>query len=123
MEEGWDRFSAATFAYQSTAFPMLTGTLITAAGFLPIATARSTTGEYTFAIFAVVAMSIRPERHAHQLQQLAGFLAFQRVVKDFGILALDLPGVEEEGPVDVGNEVVEGGTEGLRDRGTERQRD
>ncbi|HQN12094.1 MAG TPA: efflux RND transporter permease subunit, partial [Quisquiliibacterium sp.] len=51
IEEGFDTFAAATFAYTSTAFPMLTGTLITAAGFLPIATARSTTGEYTFAIF------------------------------------------------------------------------
>jgi multidrug efflux pump len=58
MEEGWDRFSAATFAYRSTAFPMLTGTLITAAGFLPIATAKSTTGEYTFAIFAVVTIAL-----------------------------------------------------------------
>ena len=43
IEEGSDRFSAATFAYTSTAFPMLTGTLITASGFLPIATAKSTT--------------------------------------------------------------------------------
>ena len=58
MEEGWDRFRAATFAYRSTAFPMLTGTLITAAGFLPIATAKSTTGEYTFAIFAVVTIAL-----------------------------------------------------------------
>jgi multidrug efflux pump len=58
VEEGWDRFSAATFAYRSTAFPMLTGTLITAAGFLPIATAKSTTGEYTFAIFAVVTIAL-----------------------------------------------------------------
>jgi multidrug efflux pump len=58
VEEGQDRFAAATFAYRSTAFPMLTGTLITAAGFLPIATARSTTGEYTFAIFAVVTIAL-----------------------------------------------------------------
>jgi multidrug efflux pump len=58
VEEGWDRFSAATYAYSSTAFPMLTGTLITAAGFLPIATAKSTTGEYTFAIFAVVTIAL-----------------------------------------------------------------
>jgi len=36
MEEGMSRFEAATFAYTSTAFPMLTGTLITAAGFLPL---------------------------------------------------------------------------------------
>ena len=58
IEEGLDKFSAATFAYTSTAFPMLTGTLITAAGFLPIATAKSTTGEYTFAIFAVVTIAL-----------------------------------------------------------------
>ena len=58
IEEGYSRFYAATYAYTSTAFPMLTGTLITAAGFLPIATARSATGEYTFAIFAVVTMAL-----------------------------------------------------------------
>ena len=58
IEEGLDKFSAATFAYTSTAFPMLTGTLITASGFLPIATARSNTGEYTFAIFAVVTIAL-----------------------------------------------------------------
>lgn len=58
IEEGFDRFQAATFAYSSTAFPMLTGTLITAAGFLPIATAKSATGEYTFAIFAVVTIAL-----------------------------------------------------------------
>lgn len=58
IEEGHSRFFAATFAYTSTAFPMLTGTLITAAGFLPIATARSATGEYTFAIFAVVTLAL-----------------------------------------------------------------
>jgi len=58
IEEGFDTFAAATFAYTSTAFPMLTGTLITAAGFLPIATARSTTGEYTFAIFSVVTIAL-----------------------------------------------------------------
>jgi len=58
IEEGFDRFAAATYAYQHTAFPMLTGTLITAAGFLPIATAKSSTGEYTFAIFAVVTLAL-----------------------------------------------------------------
>ena len=47
MEQGFDRLAAASFAYTSTAFPMLTGTLVTAAGFLPIATAQSGTGEYT----------------------------------------------------------------------------
>jgi multidrug efflux pump len=53
MEQGFDRVKAASFAYTSTAFPMLTGTLVTCAGFLPIATARSSTGEYTRAIFQV----------------------------------------------------------------------
>ncbi|MDR3322943.1 MAG: efflux RND transporter permease subunit [Zoogloeaceae bacterium] len=58
MEEGWDRFRSATFAYASTAFPMLTGTLITAAGFMPVGFARSVAGEYTFSIFAVVAIAL-----------------------------------------------------------------
>ncbi len=54
MEQGLDRFRAATFAYTSTAFPMLTGTLVTAAGFTPVGFARSGAGEYTCSIFAVV---------------------------------------------------------------------
>jgi len=58
MEEGMSRFEAATFAYTSTAFPMLTGTLITAAGFLPIGLARSTAGEYTFSMFSVNAIAL-----------------------------------------------------------------
>jgi multidrug efflux pump len=58
IEEGFDRFQAATFAFTSTAFPMLTGTLITAAGFLPIATAKSSTGEYTIGIFQVVTIAL-----------------------------------------------------------------
>ncbi|MBW8311975.1 MAG: efflux RND transporter permease subunit [Rhizobium sp.] len=58
MEQGYDRLRAAAFAYQSTAFPMLTGTLVTAAGFLPIATAASSTGEYTRSIFQVVTISL-----------------------------------------------------------------
>lgn len=58
MEEGYDKLRAATFAYDITAMPMLTGTLITAAGFLPIGIAKSTTGEYTFAIFAVTVIAL-----------------------------------------------------------------
>ena len=58
MEEGYDRTAAVTFMYESTAFPMLTGTLITAAGFLPIALARSSAGEYTFSIFGVTALAL-----------------------------------------------------------------
>jgi len=58
LEEGLSKMEAATFAYTSTAMPMLTGTLITAAGFLPVGLARSTVGEYTFAIFAVTALAL-----------------------------------------------------------------
>ncbi|WP_397458027.1 efflux RND transporter permease subunit [Pseudomonas asplenii] len=58
MEQGFDRLKAASYAWTSTAFPMLTGTLITAAGFLPIATAQSGTGEYTRSIFQVVTIAL-----------------------------------------------------------------
>ena len=58
MEEGLSRFDAATFAYTSTAIPMLTGTLITAAGFLPIGLAKSAAGEYTFSMFSVNALAL-----------------------------------------------------------------
>ncbi len=58
MEEGYDKLRSATFAYELTAMPMLTGTLITAAGFLPIGMAKSMTGEYTFAIFAVTVIAL-----------------------------------------------------------------
>ena len=58
MEQGFDRFRAASFAYTSTAFPMLTGTLVTVAGFLPIATAQVGTGEYTRSIFQVSAIAL-----------------------------------------------------------------
>ncbi|HEX4869871.1 MAG TPA: efflux RND transporter permease subunit [Moraxellaceae bacterium] len=58
MEEGWDRLKASTYAFTATSMPMLTGTLITAAGFLPIGLANSATGEYTFAIFAVTTAAL-----------------------------------------------------------------
>lgn len=58
MEQGMGRVQAAGFAWTSTAFPMLTGTLITAAGFLPIATAASSVGEYTRSIFQVVGIAL-----------------------------------------------------------------
>jgi multidrug efflux pump subunit AcrB len=58
LEEGYDRARAATFTYELVAMPMLTGTLITAAGFLPIGLAKSMTGEYTFAIFAVTCAAL-----------------------------------------------------------------
>src|SRR6202023_2189532 len=58
LERGFDRFIAATHAYSTTAFPMLTGTLVTIAGFIPIGFARSNAGEYCFSIFAVVAIAL-----------------------------------------------------------------
>ncbi|GAU06761.1 efflux RND transporter permease subunit [Burkholderia stabilis] len=58
LELGWSRAHAAAFAYTSTAFPMLTGTLVTVSGFLPIALAKSSTGEYTRSIFEVSAISL-----------------------------------------------------------------
>lgn len=58
LEEGWDRMRAATYAYTATAFPMLTGTLITIAGFLPVGLAQSSAGEYTVAIFQVVGIAL-----------------------------------------------------------------
>ncbi|CAL75769.1 RND efflux transporter [Bradyrhizobium sp. ORS 278] len=58
MEQGWDRVRAASYAWESTAFPMLTGTLVTAAGFLPIGFANSAVGEYTGSIFWIVAIAL-----------------------------------------------------------------
>ncbi len=58
LEEGYDKVRAATYAYDVTAMPMLTGTLITAAGFLPIGLAKSDVGEYTYAIFAVTTAAL-----------------------------------------------------------------
>src|SRR5690606_18452247 len=58
MEQGFSRLKAAAFAWESSAFPMLTGTLVTAAGFLPIATAESSVGEYTRSLFEVVTIAL-----------------------------------------------------------------
>jgi multidrug efflux pump len=58
MEQGWDRARAATFAWTSTAFPMLTGTLVTAAGFLPVGFAKSSAGEYAGSIFWIVGLAL-----------------------------------------------------------------
>jgi multidrug efflux pump len=58
MEQGWDRSKAATFAYSSTAFPMLTGTLITAAAFTPVGFSKSAASEYTISIFQVVTIAL-----------------------------------------------------------------
>ena len=58
MEQGWERTRAASFAYTSTAGPMLSGTLVTVAGFIPIALAKSSTGEYAFAFFQINAIAL-----------------------------------------------------------------
>jgi len=58
LEEGWDRVRAATFAYSSTAFPMLTGTLVTVAGFMPVGFAHSLAGEYAGGIFWIVGTAL-----------------------------------------------------------------
>src|SRR6516164_8999039 len=58
LEQGADKVTAATFAYTSTAFPMLTGTLVTIAGFVPVGFAASGAGEYCFTLFAVVAVAL-----------------------------------------------------------------
>lgn len=104
MEEGMSRFEAATFAYTSTAMPMLTGTLITAAGFLPIGLAKSAAGEYTFSMFSVNAIALiiswfvavvftpyigflilkvkphAPGEAGHEVFDTPGFQRFRRVV-------------------------------------------
>jgi multidrug efflux pump len=58
LEEGYDKLSAATFAYTSTAFPMLTGTLITVAGFIPVGFAQSQAGEYVSSLFWVTGIAL-----------------------------------------------------------------
>ncbi len=104
MEQGWDRVRAASFAYTSTAFPMLTGTLVTAAGFLPVGFAKSSAGEYTFSIFAVVTIAllvswvvaviftpyigyrilpnfqVHPDAHEDAVYQKKFYLLFRRLV-------------------------------------------
>jgi multidrug efflux pump len=58
LEHGDDKSQAAIFAYATTAFPRLTGTLVTIAAFVPVGFARSDAGEYTFSLFAVVALAL-----------------------------------------------------------------
>ena len=58
LERGDDKSQAAIFAYASTALPRLTGTLVTVAAFVPVGFARSDAGEYTFSLFAVVAIAL-----------------------------------------------------------------
>ena len=58
LEEGYDKLKAASFAYRSTAFPMLTGTIITAVGFLPVGIAKSSSGEYVTTMFQVIGIAL-----------------------------------------------------------------
>lgn len=58
LEQGWDRFKAAGFAYQATALPMLTGTLITCAGFIPIGFAKGDAAEFTSSLFTVITVAL-----------------------------------------------------------------
>ncbi len=58
LEEGYDKISAASYAYTSTAFPMLTGTLVTVAGFMPVGFAKSVSGEYAGGIFWIVGIAM-----------------------------------------------------------------
>lgn len=58
LAQGDGKEQAATYAYKTLAFPMLTGSLVSAAGFVPIGLARSAAGEYTFSIFAVVSIAL-----------------------------------------------------------------
>jgi multidrug efflux pump subunit AcrB len=58
LEVGDDLRKAATYVYTSTAFPMLTGTLVTVAGFIPVGLNNSAAGEFTFTLFVVIAVSL-----------------------------------------------------------------
>lgn len=58
LEQGWSRFDAACYAYTATAFPMLTGTLITCAGFIPIGFSKGSASEFTSSIFTVVTIAL-----------------------------------------------------------------
>jgi multidrug efflux pump subunit AcrB len=100
LEQGASRLEAATFAYTSTAFPMLTGTLVTAVGFVPVGFARSSAGEYTNSIFWVVGLSLiiswfvavlftpwmgyhllpQPKVHHHDPYSTRLYTAFRRLV-------------------------------------------
>ncbi|MBP1763755.1 MAG: bepE 3 [Firmicutes bacterium] len=58
LEQGWDRYKAASYAYTVTAFPMLTGTLITCAGFIPIGFSKGSASEMMGSIFSVVTLAL-----------------------------------------------------------------
>ncbi|MBU2703266.1 multidrug efflux pump subunit AcrB [Sporomusaceae bacterium BoRhaA] len=58
LEQGWERLSAASYAYKVTAFPMLTGTLITCAGFIPVGFAQGSASEFCASIFSVITIAL-----------------------------------------------------------------
>ncbi len=58
LQQGWDRFAAACYAYRATSFPMLTGTLITCAGFIPIGFSQGTASEFVGSIFSVITIAL-----------------------------------------------------------------
>jgi len=99
LAEGDPKEHAATFAYKTLAFPMLTGSFVTMAGFVPIGFARSAAGEYTFSIFAVVSIAViaswfvavifipllgvaflRPPKHAQSAEPAAVIRVFRGVL-------------------------------------------
>ena len=104
LERGDDKPQAAIFAYASTAYPRLAGTLVTVAAFVPVGFARSDAGEYTFSLFAVVAIALlaswvvsgicapvagvallRPPKHTHSEETLS---APMRVFKRYLLVAM-----------------------------------
>ncbi|WP_370599446.1 efflux RND transporter permease subunit [Pseudomonas nitroreducens] len=82
MEAGWDRVKAASFSYQSTAMPRLTGALITAAGFMPIGLSKSTTGEYAGGIFWIVGAAVLLSWICSGI--FTPYLAVKMLPQDFG---------------------------------------
>ncbi|MFY9626270.1 MAG: efflux RND transporter permease subunit, partial [Rhodoplanes sp.] len=84
LAQGDEKEKAATFAYRTLAFPMLTGSLVTMAGFVPIGFASSSAGEYTFSIFAVVSIAV-----------LASWLVAVLFIPLLGVALLKKPGAEQ----------------------------
>jgi len=82
MEQGWDRYKAAAFSYESTAMPRLTGALITVAAFMPIGFSKSSTGEYAGGIFWIVGTAVLLSWIVSGL--FTPYLAVKMLPKDFG---------------------------------------
>ena len=87
LAAGDEKVPAASFAYKTLAFPMLTGSLVTMAGFVPIGFARSAAGEYTFSIFAVVSIAV-----------LASWLVAVIFIPLLGVAFLTKPKAPARGP-------------------------